>query len=143
MIDNLCRAIDLFAMFAILWVLGSGDRPQLRDHVDLIELNHRFSESGVHVFDQIIFWEKAPGGKYQVRAWLMVQDDESLNRRPELIAGGLYRVTWREDNGRIHVVTSKLYRERWTDFDPEQRDLLKLPVANRYGLCKILTGEQK
>ena len=66
----------------------------LSECVDLIELNHFYDRQGKHVYDQVIFYERHPGnGKYHVRAWCLVEDRESLNRRPlRDEVSNLYRV---------------------------------------------------
>ena len=47
------------------------------EHVALIELNHFYDQTGRHVYDQVIFYERAPEtGRFQVRAWCLVEDRE-------------------------------------------------------------------
>ena len=61
------------------------------EHVDAIELNHFHDQRGHLVYDQVIFWERTPvNGRFQVRAWCLVDDRETLNRRPLLNDNGLY-----------------------------------------------------
>jgi len=91
--------------------------------VDLIELNHFYDQQGRLVYDQVIFYERAPeSGRFQVRAWCLVEDRESLNRRPiKNHQTELYQVDWFDTDQRLlRKVTSRLYRESWTQIDPER-----------------------
>ena len=91
--------------------------------VDLIELNHFYDQQGRLVYDQVIFYERAPEtGRFQVRAWCLVEDRESLNRRPvKNQQTELYQVDWFDTDQRLHrKITSRLYRESWTQIDPER-----------------------
>ena len=93
------------------------------EYVDLIELNHFYDQLGRPVYDQVIFYERAPEtGRFQVRAWCLVEDRESLNRRPVRIhETQLYQVDWFDTDQRLlRKITSRLYRESWTQIDPER-----------------------
>ena len=93
------------------------------EYVDLIELNHFFDQKGGLVYDQVIFYERAPEtGRFQVRAWCLVEDREYLNRRPtKNIQTELYQVDWYDSDQRLlRKITSRLYRESWTQIDPER-----------------------
>ncbi len=74
------------SLFILLAFVGSNNRLHDMGHVsesvDLIELNHFYDRQGRHVYDQVIFYERlASTGQYRVRAWCLVEDRESLNRR--------------------------------------------------------------
>jgi len=93
------------------------------EYVDLIELNHFYDQQGRLVYDQVIFYEHAPEtGRFQVRAWCLVEDRETLNRRPiKNYQSQLYQVDWFDTDQRIfRKITSRLYRESWTQVDPER-----------------------
>ncbi|MCY2985944.1 MAG: hypothetical protein NTY15_20135 [Planctomycetota bacterium] len=93
------------------------------EYVDLIELNHFFDQQGRLVYDQVVFYERAPEtGKFQVRAWCLVEDREYLNRRPvKNLETELYQVDWFDTDQRLlRKITSRLYRESWTQVDPER-----------------------
>lgn len=95
------------------------------EYVDLIELNHFYDQGGKLVYDQVIFYERAPEtGRFQVRGWCLVEDREYLNRRPtKNLQTGLYQVDWYDaDYCVLRKVTSRLYRESWTQIDPERAD---------------------
>ena len=91
--------------------------------VDLIELNHFYDQRGCLVYDQVIFYERAPEtGRFQVRSWCLVEDREDLNRRPvKNHKTQLYQVDWFDTDQRLlRKITSRLYRESWTQIDPER-----------------------
>lgn len=93
------------------------------EYVDLIELNHFYDPKGGLVYDQVIFYERAPEtGRFQVRAWCLVEDRECLNRRPtKNLQTELYQVDWYDSDQRLlRKITSHLYRESWTQIDPER-----------------------
>ncbi len=95
------------------------------EYVDLIELNHFYDQKGGLVYDQVIFYEMAPEtGRFQVRAWCLVEDRECLNRRPtKNHQTELYQVDWYDTDQRLlRKITSRLYRESWTQIDPERAD---------------------
>jgi hypothetical protein len=95
------------------------------ESVDCIELNHFHDKRGCHVYDQVIFYERCvETGRLQVRSWCLVEDREHLNRRPvknELT--GVYRVEWYDSDKRMsRTITSRLFRESWTQVDPEREN---------------------
>lgn len=115
-----------------IWSDGS-----LSECVDLIELNHFYDRQGKHVYDQVIFYERHPGnGKYHVRAWCLVEDRESLNRRPVKDAvSDLYRVEWLDSDQQVlRSIRSRLFRESWTHTDPERTDKRQLDERMRLHL---------
>jgi len=100
---------------------------------DLIELNHFHDSRGCEVFQQVILWERQPeNGKMAVRQWYLVQSDDS--KVPTKADSGLYHARW---DG-IHVV-SRLYRESWTQRDPEFENRKVWPVENRVCFAKEVT----
>ena len=93
------------------------------ESVDCIELNHHYDHCGRLIYDQVIFYERAPEtGKFRVRAWCLVEDREHLNRRPiKNEETGIYRVDWYDTDKKLQrSITSRLYRESWTQVDPER-----------------------
>ncbi len=71
---------DSITMITIVLAISLASRIE---SVDLIELNHIYDRKGQLSFDQVVFWERSPAtGRFQVRAWCMVDDREELNRRP-------------------------------------------------------------
>lgn len=115
------------------------------EYVDLIELNHFYDSRARLVFDQVIFYERAPeSGRFQVRGWCMVEDRESQHRRPaKNETSGLYQVDWHDGDQRLQRrITSRLYRESWTHGDPE-RDNQKIHSENlRIGFVKRIAVQK-
>jgi hypothetical protein len=106
--------------------------------VDMIELNHFFDRNGRHIYDQIIFYERvSASGQFRVRAWCLVEDRESLNRRPQWNAtNNMYHVDWLDsDQSILRSIRSRLYRESWSQVDPERRD--KKVLEERYRLSLV------
>ena len=114
-------------MIAILLVIAltlpSNLVPEGRNSVDLIELNHNYDRNGCPVFDQVILWDLDPAsGKYHVRAWVLCEP------YPVMING-----VWvfRHQGA---CVRSRMYRESWTQFDPERADQRFLHESERIKL---------
>lgn len=112
--------------------------------VDLIEMNHFYDRCGRLVFDQVIFYERAPEtGRFQVRAWCMADDREHLNRRPirnEIT--GRYQVDWFDSDKRLtRRISSKLFRESWTQVDPERENKKLLDERLRVSLVSRITKD--
>ena len=110
-------------VFVLCAIVSSKGNHTAEEYVDLIELNHFYDQQGRLVYDQVIFYERPPEtGRFQVRAWCLVEDREDLNRRPiKNYQTQLYQVDWYDTDQRIlRKVTSRLYRESWTQVDPER-----------------------
>lgn len=108
------------------------------EHVDAIELNHSFDQRGYLVYDQVIFWEITPTtGRFQVRAWCLVDDRETLSRRPMQNDNGLYECFAVDSNERLtRRIVSRVFRESWTQVDPEREDKKRHPESLRIELVK-------
>ena len=127
-------------LLMLLSVPGKGD-PAIEERVDLIELNHYFDTKGRLVFEQVIFYERAPEtGRFQVRAWCLVEDRECLNRRPiKNVETGLYQVDWFDTDHRVRRrLISGLYRESWTKDDPERLNKRVHDPRLRIDLIKLI-----
>lgn len=110
-----------------------------QEHVDLIELNHFYDQQGRHVYDQVIFYEHSPEtGRFLVRAWCLVEDREHFNRRPiKNIETNLYQVDWADkEQGLTRRITSRLFRESWTQLDPERANKKLLDERSRISLVQ-------
>jgi hypothetical protein len=141
-------AVMIPGLFIILTFCGSSGRSldfgQITETVDLIELNHFYDRQGRHIYDQVIFYERLAGnGEYRVRAWCLVEDRESLNRRPQWIASNdMYQVDWLDsDHGVLRTIRSRLYRESWSHVDPERQD--KKHLEERYRLALIKPSKER
>lgn len=123
----------------LLWASGPSDgNPTLRESVDLIELNHFYDDLGRHTYDQVIFYEwSVEYSRYHVLAWCLVEEDQS--RLPVLLPGGReVQVRWYDrDVKRTREVRSKLFRESWTQTDPERENKKLLDEKYRNSLLKL------
>lgn len=112
--------------FLVAAGIGTGTETRVvEEPVDLIELNHFHDPCGRHVYDQVIFYNVAPEtGKFHVRAWCLIEDREPLSRRPIMDPrSSIVRVEWWDDQQQLmRRLSSKLYRESWTQIDPERSD---------------------
>lgn len=119
-------------IYAILFLFLGVRIPSLyvEENVDLIELNHAYDTKAKHIYDQVIFYELDPvTGKFFVRAWCLTDDNNVAsdeNRRPiKNHTNDLYEVYW---NDTLHSkpirrkIKSHLYRESWTQIDPEKEN---------------------
>ncbi|XZE33591.1 hypothetical protein SH501x_004380 [Pirellulaceae bacterium SH501] len=128
-------------LLVLFCFLGTRDAEHgcLAERVDLIELNHFYDPQGRHVYDQVIFYNRHPGsGKFQVRAWCLVEDRESLNRRPIYqVETGFYRVDWLDSDLQVlRRIESRLHRESWSHVDPERVDKKKYDERLRLSLTQ-------
>lgn len=132
-------------MLMMVWAgcacgLGDGlhDR-KIEESVDMIELNHFYDPCGRHIYDQVIFYHLAPEtSAYRVRAWCLVDDRETLSRRPSRdVARGQVRVEWYDGEHKVvRHLTSRIYRESWTQVDPERMDKRVLDERLRVSLVQ-------
>lgn len=108
------------------------------EQVDAIELNHFFDPRGQLVYDQVIFFERTPTtGRFQVRAWCLVDDRETMNRRPLLNDNGLYECFAVDSNEQLtRRIVSRVFRESWSQVDPEREDKKRFPESLRIELVK-------
>ncbi|MCC6509811.1 MAG: hypothetical protein IT423_11930 [Pirellulaceae bacterium] len=117
---------------------GIGGDQAVREAVDLIELNHFYDDLGRHTYDQVIFYEwSVEYSRYHVIAWCLVEDDQS--RLPVLLPGGRQvQVRWYDrDVKRYRDVRSPLFRETWTQTDPERENKKLLEEKYRSSLLKV------
>lgn len=108
-------------------------------HVGRIEYNHYSSQSGDHVFDQLIFYDWSSQRKrFDVREWRLVRDESMVPRR--------CRDGWRVvfyDNAVRREVHAKSMQETFTKFDPETLERDVLAVDQRLSLfAENNTGEE-
>ena len=116
---------------------AGGGTTVLRESVDLIELNHFYDDLGRHAYDQVIFYEwSSEHCRYHVIAWCLVEDDTA--RLPVQLPGGRDTlVRWYDrDVKRFREVRSELYRETWTQTDPERENKKVLDEKDRISLLR-------
>ena len=111
---------------------------EVKQRVDLIELNHYYDCQGKHQFDQVIFYEWSPDfRRFHVIAWSLVEGD--LKRLPRRLPGsGLTSVTWFDRDAKVHrEVLAKLYRETWSQSDPERTNKRWIEEKDRLCLVRL------
>ncbi|QDV22860.1 hypothetical protein [Aureliella helgolandensis] len=125
-----------------LLVSTSGHAPysrgELRERVDLIELNHRYDDLGRHAYDQVIFYEWSPDFcRFHVIAWCLIENDES--RLPTQLAGSRdHVVRWYDRDEKIQrEIRASLFRETWSKTDPERANKKLLDEKHRVSLMRL------
>jgi hypothetical protein len=115
-------------LVALLMTVLSGAQSRVAhvERVDLLEVNHYRVPSCESYAIQIIAWEwDAEHRRYNVVAWMM-QTDEMPNY-PRQLRSGYWRTTW--INGCL--VEARIFRETWTEYDPERHNAIVHPEACR------------
>ena len=123
-------------MFAamLLSIIPMGDCVTQR--VDLIEINHFYSESAEPVFSQLIFYDWCDeSGRYQVRAWRLWKPSQSAPQRRWKHGG--YSITWK-DGETMRQIIADSFRETWTQYDRELVEREFLPKEKRRELMRNL-----
>lgn len=133
-----------FAQRAATVFVSEPEPSTLREHVDLMEVNHHYDDSGRLVFDQLLFRDWHSGdGMHHLRAWRMIKpgsDSRQSIQSPPMLprysqAHGVWVVEWFDD-GKHRRVTATAYRESWTQYDPELTEREFLPKEKRRELRK-------
>ena len=102
------------------------------------KLNHFYDDLGRHAYDQVIFYEWSPDyRRFHVIAWCLVENDTS--RIPIREAGSRDYVTrWYDRDSKIQrEVRSKLYRETWSQVDPERANKRLIEEKYRVSLLRV------
>ena len=116
---------------------GTGQQDELTQRVDLIELNHFYDDLGRHAYDQVIFYEWSPDyRRYHVVAWCLIEDN--LSRMPtRLHQSESYVVRWFDrDSNRNRSVWSNMFRETWSQVDPERANKKLMDEKYRVSLLR-------
>lgn len=123
-------------VFVILILAGLVKTNDKQFYCDMIELNNKYDDKCIHVYSQIIFWKKNPSnGKYEVMEFIMVEDRESLNRRPIKQNDERYHVYYKNsEQDKIYHIISPIYKESWTQIDPEIENKKLVPERQRFKL---------
>lgn len=111
------------------------ESPTLREHVEVMELNHLHNNRGEHVLTQVIGWEsfepKDPlESAYCVRWWFVVKRGE----RPVCDHGRKHWTLSVLHQHRLYVIRGDSFFESRTYFDPELKDRARFPQSQRAGL---------
>lgn len=117
---------------ALLCVVPINEGTVIQQKVDLIEVNHFYDENGKKVFSQILFYEwNRFESRHDVLAWRLLR---KMNyRKPVRTRKGDYKIVW-DDNGQLREVECLVFRESWTQYDPELIERNYLPKEQRKGL---------
>jgi hypothetical protein len=111
---------------------------EVEERVDLIELNHFYDDLGRHVYDQLIFYEWAPDAKhFLVRAWCLVDEKQAGTVKPwRSWPSREWNVRYHDRENRVlRKITSKQFRETWTQVDPERANRKLLDERLRTALA--------
>ena len=111
---------------------------KVSERVDLIELNHFYDDTGCHSFDQVIFYEWSHDySRFHVIAWCLIENDPA--RKPRRDAGrGDYYVSWHDRDANVQrEVRSPLFRETWSQVDPERANKQLLEEKHRISLLRL------
>lgn len=107
-------------LIAALTILPQGELPE---RCDLIECNHFFDSDGREVFVQHLAWDwHARHGCHHIATWALCKQEQARH----CYTSGDWIVCMKERQFRAPV-----YRETWTQHDPELLDRERWPVANR------------
>jgi hypothetical protein len=128
---------EILLGWVLLILLGgaSSKSEGYTETVDLIELNH-YAES----FNQVIFYRWSPDyRRYDVVAWIIAEG----NRYPTRDHNRMDTVIrWFDrDAGAYREVRAKMFRETWSDNDPERASRSLLGEKDRMGLMRLPARE--
>lgn len=122
----------IFLCLALIFSAPYRLATHVRESVDVIELNHFCDKRGFPVYDQVIFYLLDEDKRLQVRAWCIAEDGRAPVRNHQT---DIYTVRWKDtDRGVERTVTSRIYRESWSQIDPERENKKYLPEGLRVSL---------
>jgi hypothetical protein len=130
----------------IALVFGVGFSFIAFEHVDAIELNHFFDAKGRLVYDQVIFREWQPStGRFHVRQWTLIDDRDPISKRPlKNEQTGIYSVEYFDADAKAtRKVVSRVFKESWTQHDPEREDKKAFPESLRFALSKKIKPSEQ
>lgn len=108
--------------------------PLVRDHVDVIELNHVYDTDGQLILRQFIFWDWHDGdAQFRVVAWRLWSEGQPRPLR-DLRRGG-YVLLW-HDGQVLRWIEADMFHETWTQHDREIEDRRRLSQDRRRGLTR-------
>jgi hypothetical protein len=110
----------------------------IRDTVDVIEVNHVYSEGdGKKRLSQVIFWEfKLYNGEFRVVDWRM-QDAVDAEPRYDHRRRLWVLMWWDSKNNCIRRVHAISFKETHTWYDPEVDDRKELAIEHRRLLSRV------
>jgi hypothetical protein len=96
----------------------------IEDVIDVVEINHFYSDNGDLIFDQLIYYRWSdPAERYQVVDWRLVK------KSAQIPCHGI--AIWLDDETLRRVRVRHGVRETWTQHDPELLERSLLPVEER------------
>lgn len=106
-------------LLLILVALHGGRVSVNETHVDLIELNHFYSDDGELKYTQIIAYEWSPDyRRHHVQSWYLA---DKMCHTPH-VRGGMWHAPG---------MRSEAFRETWTFYDPERKNKELFDERNR------------
>jgi hypothetical protein len=118
-------------MREVLFLICIGIIPQettLKDHVDMVEINHFYNEQGALVFDQVIYWDwNGAEGRFEVVDWRLIK-----NARAELTEAERFKLQQIQP-----VMMIKDGSQVRMPVVPEWIGSPKVPIK-RAGICKSI-----
>jgi len=104
--------------------------------VDVIEVNHFHDEQARPVFTQMIFWNWVSWqGEYRVVDWRMLKKERASMLSHRWDRSGWWYLKWRDWKDHCwREVRAPMFRETWTQYDPEVHDRTWLEQSRRAGL---------
>lgn len=115
----------MFALMILMASIGSSSSSAIESRVDLIELNHFYDDLGRHAYDQVILYEWSPDyRRHHVIAWMLLDESSEIGKFPQKEQGSRdWIVKWYDRDAKTkRIVRSKLYRETWSQVDPEREN---------------------
>jgi hypothetical protein len=107
-----------------------------RESCDLIEVNSFYDSDRRLVFDQLLFFDWShDAGRYQLRAWRMVKNQNQLPTFST--TRGCFECRW-QDGVLERVISTKVTRHTNTQYDPELTERAHLAKENRRELRRAV-----
>lgn len=92
---------------------------------DMMELNHKFDNTGKYSYSQVIFWNKELGiGTYHAKGFKLINQYQ----KPVKKSGNHYILVTTVSDMQIEV-HSRFFTETYTHFDPDMEDRRKMGVT--------------
>lgn len=101
-------------MLLAILLLVITSTPTSYHRIEILELNHLYDHKAKHVLDQYIFW-----GYYPAKDAIHVLDYRLVKSKKIVPNGNVLILT---DKIRVHKIYFKIFKETWTQTDPEVFD---------------------
>jgi hypothetical protein len=103
------------------------------DHVHRMEANFVYDDNGKETLRQMIYWVLTHDGQEKVRDWRLLKECRQIPVKNHTT--DLHETIW-FDGDTLRRVTSDLFNESHTQFDPEVYDRNVHPMDKRRKLSK-------